>query len=280
MISKIPWLKLTGRLLTMVCIALVVLVASQSKLIYFPHPYPANATTEWQAKTQGTALHFTTSAGSQSAYLQGNLKSPRHLWVVCAGNGSLALDWSEWLIQNAPKEDAYLLVDYPGYGECAGSPAPGKIRETFQKCIPAAWEVLGWSRSQASGRMRFFGHSLGAAATLIAAAEFQIYKGVLIAPFTSTMDMSRTVTGLPLGAFVWHRFDNEARLAELAKDPTSRVIILHGVDDEVIPCAMSRKLAAENPKMIHLIEISGAGHNTIAADHADLLAAAMTEISE
>ncbi|NJR41407.1 MAG: hypothetical protein HC767_00865 [Akkermansiaceae bacterium] len=51
---------------------------------------------------------------------------------------------------------------------------------------------------------------------MIAAREFKIQQGVLLTPFTSTMDMGRHMTGLPIGSLVWHRFDNGARLDELA----------------------------------------------------------------
>jgi uncharacterized protein len=197
------------------------------------------------------------------------------LWVVCAGNGSLALDWSEWLTRYSPAEDAYLLVDYPGYGACEGSPTPDRIRESFQKCLPIAWQQLAWSKQDTMSRMRFLGHSLRASATLIAAAEFSIQKGVLIAPFTSTMDMSRLVVGLPLGPLVWHRFDNRARLDELSKIDGCQIVVLHGAEDEVIPCAMSREMVATHPTVIQLTEIPRARHNTIPSDHAEQIAMAM-----
>lgn len=267
-------------LLLIICLPLLALVACQSKLIYFPRPYQPGITARWQEETKGRTIHFTTSEGKQQAFLQGNLKSPRRLWIVCAGNGSVALDWSDWLNRYSPAQDACLLVDYPGYGACEGSPTPGRIRESFQKCLPLAWQHLGWSGEEAANHTRFLGHSLGAAAALIAATEFSIKKGVLIAPFTSTMDMSRAVVGLPLGALVWHRFDNRARLNELSKMQGSQIIILHGMEDEVIPCAMSREMAAAHPTMIQLTEIPRARHNTIPSEHAAQIAAAMGEMGK
>lgn len=249
----------------------------QSKLIYFPRPYAAGVTKEWSAKTQGKRIDFTTSQGHQRAFLQGNLKTPRNLWIVCGGNGTVALDWSEWIEKNAPREDAWLLVDFPGYGDCEGEPSPRRIRESLRAAVPLAARALGWSSSPNPARLRFFGHSLGGAACMIAATEFGIQRGVLLSPFTSTMDMTREVTGLPLGFLVTHRFDNEARLAELVARGSGEVIILHGTDDEVIPVEMSRRLAAGRKETIRLVEIPGARHNDITERNPEQVIGALME---
>jgi hypothetical protein len=45
---------------------------------------------------------------------------PARLWVAFCGNGSLALDWTTILAGYPNANDAFLLVDYPGYGKCTG----------------------------------------------------------------------------------------------------------------------------------------------------------------
>jgi pimeloyl-ACP methyl ester carboxylesterase len=79
---------------------------------------------------------------------------------------------------------------------------------------------------------------------------------------------------------VWHRFDNEARLDDLAKQGPGEIIIVHGVKDEVIPVEMGRTLAKRHPAMVRLIEIPDAYHNNIQQDHADLLARALDEVAK
>jgi pimeloyl-ACP methyl ester carboxylesterase len=260
-------------------VLLLPIVGCQSKLIYFPRPYGPGVTADWFAKTHGRLVDFETSQGRQRAFLQGNLRSARNLWIVCGGNGTVALDWSEWIARHAPRDDAWLLVDFPGYGDCEGYPSPARIRESLRVAVPLASAALGW-RATDPARLRFLGHSLGGAACLIAASEFRIQRGVLIAPFTSTMDMARRMTGLPLGFMVTHRFDNEARLAELAARGPGEVIILHGTDDEVIPVGMSRKLADERKDVVRLTEIPGARHNTIQEENAEEVAAALRMIAD
>ncbi len=277
--AKSILLRVIQTLLIIVCIPLLLLAGCQSKLIYFPRPYAAGTTAEWQKRTNGKVLDFQTSQGRQRAFLQGNLKAPRNLWIVCGGNGTVALDWSEWLEKNAPSEDAWLLVDFPGYGDCQGAPTPGRIRDSMDLVVPLACREFGWPGPDPK-RLRIFGHSLGSAACLIGASEFKIQRGVLIAPFTSTMDMTRQVIGVPLGFLVWHRFDNSVRLDELAKRGPGKVIILHGTADGVIPVAMSRTLAVQQKSIVHLEEIPGAHHNDIQEKNADAVAAALREIGD
>jgi uncharacterized protein len=272
------FVRVTRLLLLITGIPLVVLAGCQSKLIYFPRPYAPGTTAEWAQRTAGKRIDFKTSQGNQRAFLQGNLTTPRNLWIVCGGNGTIALDWSEWLDEHAPKQDAWLLVDFPGYGDCEGAPTPGRIRESLKTAVPLAIQQIGWSGKVDPGKLRFFGHSLGGAACLIAASEFKIQRGVLIAPFTSTMDMSRAMTGLPLGFLVWHRFDNSARLADLAARGPGEVIVFHGTDDEAIPVWMSRTLAAQQKQIVRLREIPGGRHNTIQETNADEVAKALEEI--
>lgn len=255
----------------------LLIVACQSSLLYMPRAYPPDAVASWQQNTQGRPVDFITSQGKQRAFLQGNLDSPRNLWIVCGGNATLALEWSPWLRSNAPAEDAWLLVDFPGYGDSEGSPNPGRIHETFKAVIPIASESVGLTSRPDPSRLRFFGHSLGAAACLIAASEFDIRDGVLISPFTSTMEMSRLVVGVPLGFLVTHRFDNAARLDEILARGQANISILHGTHDSVIPFEMGRILAEGRGENVRFIPIEGAGHNDISINHSESLARALAD---
>jgi pimeloyl-ACP methyl ester carboxylesterase len=244
-------------------IALALISCVQSRFIYFPRPYAAGVVEDWRKSTGGRQIDFETSQGSQRAFLQGNLTSPRNLWIFCGGNGTIALDWSQWLQEHAPKVDAWLLIDYPGYGDCKGTPSPGRIRDSIKSAVPLAAKELGWEGTVAPERLRFFGHSLGAAAALVGASDFGIQRGVLLPPFTSTMDMSKAMTGLPIGFLIRHRFDNSARLKELAERGPGEIIIFHGTSDEAIPVEMSRQLAAERRDVVKFIEIPNGRHNTL-----------------
>lgn len=244
-------------------LAVALLTGCQSKLIYFPRAYGPSDVADWKREPGTRIIDYQTSDGKQQAFLLSQTPKPERLWVVCGGNGTVALDWSDWLRDHGPKQDAWLLVDMPGYGACEGEPSPWTIRRSLKTLIPTVTDSLGWSASESHDRLRFFGHSLGGGVCLMAAQEFDIRKGVLLAPFTSTMDMSREVLGVPLGFLLWHRFDNLARLKEIDKKGSGNVFILHGHNDEVIPVRMSRQMAADLPSTVHFTEVPAARHNTI-----------------
>jgi uncharacterized protein len=111
-------------------------------------------------------------------------------------------------------------------------------------------------------RSAALGHSLGAAAALQYAARHPLQRLVLISPFTTMRAMARRTAGWPLCEVLTHRFDNRARLAELAAGFLPPTTIVHGDADGLIPLEMSRSLVAEFPGVI-LRVIPGAGHNDV-----------------
>ncbi|BCU78802.1 alpha/beta hydrolase [Luteolibacter sp. LG18] len=246
-----------------VLLLLLGLTGCQSSFIYFPRPYPPTRVSHWSKESGNKILDYQTSDGPQQAYLIQRTPRPQHLWIVCGGNGTVALDWSDWLREHGPRDDAWLLVDMPGYGACAGSPSPRSIRRSLRAVVPTAMNSLGWSLPADQGKLRFFGHSLGNAVCLMAAKEYGIRRGVLMSPFTSTMDMTRVVTGVPLGFLLWHRYDNLARLREIEAAGSGKVVILHGAEDEVIPVSMGRTLATAAPNTAQFVEIPGGHHNDL-----------------
>src|SRR3954465_10265375 len=93
------WLKLMARMLVFLAIALVLLLLScQSRLMYFPRPYGRAIVWDLEQR-KGKQIEYTTSQGQQVAfYLPPRVDAtadPAFLWIVCGGNGSLALDYSE-----------------------------------------------------------------------------------------------------------------------------------------------------------------------------------------
>jgi uncharacterized protein len=266
--------------LIFIALPLLAMVSCQHKLIYYPRLYPPAHDAQWTQQTQGKILSFTTSAGRQQAYFfrPQPTSPPQRLWLVCGGNGTLATEWSVFMKYEAPPEDAYLLIDYPGYGNNQGSPSPAKIRESLRQAVPLAAKELGWTDAQLRERTRIFGHSLGCAVALIGAEEFSLQRGVLLAPFTSTMDMAREITGMNLGFLVTHRFDNHKILEQIAQQPRAHIHLFHGLTDGVIPAAMSRQLHGLAPDRFPLSLRENCGHNDWQDSQVDVIVQAMKAV--
>jgi pimeloyl-ACP methyl ester carboxylesterase len=262
-------------LFLLMLIPVLLLLGCQSKIIYYPQPYHEGNKRTLE-KHDGVALEYVTGQGRQVAhYVPARDGTAGTIWICFAGNGSRALDWlafrNEW-----DASFGYLLLDYPGYGDCEGKPNPKSIRESSQAAVLALAGHLKTTPEALRARLAVLGHSLGCAAGLMAAQDQAVKKVVLIAPFTTMTEMGRRVLGWPLCYLNLHRFDNQKTLAAVVKNG-ARVTIFHGTADEVIPVSMGRELAAAHPGVVTLHEAAGQDHNFILGNCAVKIGEAMSE---
>jgi fermentation-respiration switch protein FrsA (DUF1100 family) len=237
--------------------------ALESKTLYYPEPYEAS-TVDAFLQTGGSRLDFKTSQGKQTAWLIAPAKTikPERLWVVCCGNAMPSLYIAPFIRETKLSSDAFVLVDYPGYGLCEGKPSPDSIRENVKAATLAAAGPTGIDAAKKPEQLCVFGHSLGCAAALFAVEEFHLKSAVLCSPFTSTHEMAELRYGLAKDAPFHNQFDNRLGLKELQKN-RGHAWIIHGSDDQVIPVGMSKTLADEFKDVVQLQVIDGAGHNDI-----------------
>jgi hypothetical protein len=198
----------------------------------------------------------------------------RDLWFCFGGNADLALGWDAFAEQHARAGTGFLLLEYPGYGACAGKPSPASLLATNERAVVLLANHLGLDVAEVHRRAGGVGHSLGAAALLQYAARHELRRLVLISPFTSMTAMARRTVGWPFSELLVHRFDNHARLTEIAAAGLPPTTIIHGDQDEIIPVGMGRSLAEAHPG-IHLSVIVGARHNDVLALGAQEIGAAM-----
>jgi pimeloyl-ACP methyl ester carboxylesterase len=275
-----PRLHLTLRIIRAPLLALAAvalgLAGCQGRLIYHPQPYRPDLASVLPKQVE--FLPFTTSQGRQTAFWlpprAGGV--PDRVWMCFTGNGDLTLSWLPVVQDVADSNVGFLFVDYPGYGLCEGSCTPGRILASSEAAVVALAQHLALSSDQLDQRMAVLGHSLGCAAALQYAACHPVRRVVLVSPFTSMLAMARRIVGWPLCYVLWHRFDNVARLDDLAlRVPPPPVTILHGDMDEMIPVQMGRDLAASHPTFVTLYELPNGGHNDILALGQDAIRAAL-----
>lgn len=254
-----------------------VVAALEKKVLYHPRKYTPEVIGKFTA-TGGKRMDYTTTQGKQTAWIipQQEGAAPERLWIICGGNGTLVLELAAFCRMQPFRKDAWLLVDYPGYGECAGDPSPQGFRENFKTSVPAAAAHLKMDAAKLPEYACVFGHSLGCAAALLAVQEFQLRAAVLCAPFTSTREMAEQQFHMPRGVPLQHLFDNRPGLTELQKCK-GHAWIFHGEADTVIPVGMSRTLATEFKGAITLQTSPGTAHSDIFSRQARELTAAMAE---
>lgn len=248
------------------------LAGIEQPFLYHPRPYPDDA--DRRLPPHVVTLGFQTSAGQQYAYYvpprdrrsRGGV--PERLWICFGGNASLALDWlplAEVVEKGTGNRGAgYLLVEYPGYGRCSGTPSASAILESSQKAFEALAAHLRVEPEHLQKRMGLIGYSLGTAAALQFAVHHPVDRLILVAPFTSIRAMASRWAGFLGSLIVEQQFDNVACLRRLAaRERPPRITLIHGAKDTVVPVGMGRALAELYPEMIRFVEIPQGDHLTI-----------------
>jgi pimeloyl-ACP methyl ester carboxylesterase len=264
------WIGASLLLTALLLVALLILF--QRRFFYYPRKYSA-AEIEAAEKRGATVLGYETSQGRQTAFLYGTPPSGTllsRLWVVFGGNAMAALDWLEILKDCQLDGGGFLLVDYPGYGICAGNPSADSILENAIEAYHAFIESKRWIIRRP--RLGVLGRSIGAAAGLQFAEKCPVQDLVLIAPFTTMEDMVKKFTGIRPRMPLFDRFDNLATLSRVCEKNTDvNVTLIHGEKDALIPISMGRKLSQSVPARIEFHNIPGAGHSTVFSEARELI---------
>jgi uncharacterized protein len=264
------WIGASLLLTVFILAALVILF--QRRFFYFPRKYSAGEI-EAAEKQGAIVLGYDTSQGRQTAFLFGTPPSGTllsRLWIVFGGNAMTALDWIDILRECQVAAGGFLLVDYPGYGLCAGNPGADSILENAIGAYQALMESKRWIIRRP--RLGVLGWSLGAAVGLQFAEEFPVHDLVLIAPFTTMEEMVKRFTGVRPGMLLLDRFDNVGALSRVcAQTPPPAVTVVHGDKDALIPASMGRSLAQNRPDPVEFHGIPGASHNGVFWDAKELI---------
>jgi len=250
-------------LLVVVAILAFLLIEGQHRMIYYPSRYGGKP----PLPDRGQTIEYRTGQGKQLAFYlppaEGVGRLPDRLWLMFGGNASLALDWLDFLNDFPDPAAAFLLIDYPGYGDCQGRPGPDSIMESTEKALATLAKQLEAEPADLEERLMVMGHSLGAAVALLFAESHRVNRIVLVSPFTSLKEMGGRLVGPLLAKTLLHDYDNRTRLKEiLNRQPTPPITIIHGTRDKVVPVEMGRELANISRKIIYS-EVEDGDHNYI-----------------
>jgi pimeloyl-ACP methyl ester carboxylesterase len=263
-------MKLVGWVALSVGVGLVVMSMAawylQGYLIYHPRPYAPAVLAALPPHL--VEIAYDTAQGPQVAFYlppqDSFTRAPEALWVLFHGNGSLALEWLEYLPPDLKTHAGFLLIDYPGYGKCTGRSSRDAIIASFGVALQTLQQRYPAVRSAIERSLNVLGYSLGAAAALELATRYPTKYIVLLAPFTSMYDIASHMVVWPITALLRERFDNLQALTILAQRPIPpAVTIVHGDADAVIPVVMGRALAQSFPAMITYHELPGVTHSIL-----------------
>jgi fermentation-respiration switch protein FrsA (DUF1100 family) len=144
------------------------------------------------------------------------------------------------------------LAEYRGYSGLSGRPTEAGLYQDGEAALRAFGDVPD------SPGIVFVGRSLGSGVAVEIASRRPPRLLILISPYTSLVDMGRSLVGPLAPVLVPDRFDNLSKIAAL----TCPIVILHGTRDEVVPFEMGRRLAAAG-RNVRFVPLEGRGHNDI-----------------
>lgn len=149
-----------------------------------------------------------------------------------------------------------VLVEYPGYGRSREAGLPSE--ETL---YAAAEAVLGQlaARGDDPSKIILWGQSLGTGVAAEMARRGRGARLVLVAPYTSMVDMGRHVMPvLPMDLVMVDRFDT------LLKAPgiTQPTVVVHGTADDVIPFEQGRRVGQALPRA-NFVEVPEGRHDNL-----------------
>ena len=153
------------------------------------------------------------------------------------------------------------IFDYRGYGKSKGRPS----EEGMYLDVKSAYDYL-LSRGIGNSQIIGYGESLGGAIIIDLAAKNKVAGLIAESSFSSGRDMARRVYPfIPYWLFSSH-FDSASKI----KSITAQKLIIHSLNDEIVPYDLSLRLyaAAAGPK--EFLQISGP-HNSCFYDSEKIL---------
>jgi len=243
-----------GKIALAVAIGVPLIVyLAQDGLIFHRQPLPEGRRAEIERRHPAVADLWLTAADGTRVHAW-YLKSGPQLVLYFGGNAEEVSWMIEAVLAEAPGA-SWLLMDYRGYGQSAGSPSEKALVADALALYDHAVKLPGVDPK----RIYAFGRSLGGGVAVALAAKRPLAGLVLVTPFDSLAAVAkRYYWYLPVDWMLKHRFDSIA-LAPQLKTP---LLCLIAERDEVIPAAHGERLceAWGGPKK--KIVLAAAGHNT------------------
>jgi alpha-beta hydrolase superfamily lysophospholipase len=242
LIGEFSWLRLLKSLALVYLVFGVAVYFFADRLMFHPETSPP-WTTEFPIKVRtadGVILPAMHLPNSQAAYTV----------LFSHGNAEDIRDVAPQLNEIREAGFAVFAYDYRGYGTGNGVPT----EDNAYQDIDAAYSYLTGTLGVAPGRIIAYGRSLGGGPSVDLASRKPLAGLIVESTFVTAFRVRTHIAILP--------FDKFRNIDKIA-DVRAPVLVMHGVDDEIIPLWHGRALfeRAREPKLALWVE--HAGHNDV-----------------
>lgn len=268
--NGLPW-RFARIILSLFIILLVLIMAFEDKLIYFPTRYPDGfwapndiRVLEGEVVPGIEDCRFTTSDGvklhgwyCRPLRYEGRERLPVAAEMVVlwfhgnAGNLSYRYEMIRAMME-LPVQ--VFIIDYRGYGKSEGNPTERGLYLDAR----AAWDYLINERRVAPERIVIFGKSLGGVPAIDLASQVKPAGLVVQSSFTSAADMAAAVIPLLPRFLLRTKMDSLGKIRRVS----CRKLFIHSRADEVVPYELGRRLYEAAPEPKEFYEVKGSAHNS------------------
>jgi hypothetical protein len=225
---------------------------AQRSMMYFPetiHTSPAEA-----GFPEAEEISLTSADG---VHIVGWHVAPREgkpVILYFHGNGG-ALRYRVERFHRLTKEGVGLVaIEYRGYGGSDGNPSEAGL---FADAEAAYAFAVGRYRPD---QLVLWGESLGTGVAVYLAAEKPVGRVILEAPFTSAAAVAaQRYWFMPVRLLMKDQFRSDERIANV----TAPVLILHGLNDRVVPYAMGEQMFDLAKGNKHIVRFLDGGHEDL-----------------
>jgi pimeloyl-ACP methyl ester carboxylesterase len=169
------------------------------------------------------------------------------------GNAGSFANRAERIRKQQNRGIGVVMATYRGYGGRPGRPSE-RANVDDAKAVLAALVADGVPVSS----IILYGESLGSGVAVQVAVGQPVAGIILDAPYTSLVDLAAYhYPYLPARWLMTDRYETVRHLPGVI----SPVLVLHGEQDEVIPVAMGRAVAAQVPTEVEMVTCPNAGHS-------------------
>jgi uncharacterized protein len=230
----------------------VILYCAQRSMMYFPetiHTPPAQA-----GLPEAEEITLTASDG---VHIVGWHVAPRDgkpVILYFHGNGG-ALHYRVERFHHLIKEGLGLVaIEYRGYGGSEGSPSEAGLIADAEAAYAFA------AGRYPPEQLVVWGESLGTGLAVDLAANKPVGRVILEAPFTSAAAVAaRQYWFMPVRLLMKDQFRSDERIESV----TAPVLILHGLNDRVVPYAMGERMFDLVKSNKHIVRFLDGGHEDL-----------------
>ena len=159
-----------------------------------------------------------------------------------------------------------LIIDYRGYGQSTGKTSEQGTYLDAQ----AAWDYLVNHRGMPPDRIIIFGRSLGGAIGTWLGVHNTPAGVIIESSFSSGADMARRLYPfLPVSLLTRLQYP----VVDYAGRLSSPVLVIHSIDDEIIPFSMGQEVYAAVNQSKEFLQLSGDHNNGFLINQGDYVAA-------